>query len=131
VTALAAVQVFVQLVMFAALHLGLRWVPAPFPNTVVAMEARPTVWNATLIAEVVYMGVVCTALTFRLQTWALSRLTPTEAALIFALEPIFAMALALMVFGRSEWPGTVGAIGAAVTLFAVIASTLRFPRRPA
>jgi drug/metabolite transporter (DMT)-like permease len=45
----------------------------------------PMVWTAIVVG-----GVFATALAFVLQTWAQQNTTPTRAAILFSLEPVFA-----------------------------------------
>lgn len=55
--------------------------------------------SAVLIALVV-TSVLATALAFWIQTWAQARTTPTRAALIFSLEPVFAWLTSFVVEGE-------------------------------
>jgi drug/metabolite transporter (DMT)-like permease len=54
------------------------------------MRLRPTpeLWGAVVVT-----GVVASAIAISLQAWAQARTTPVRAALIFALEPVFAAGL--------------------------------------
>jgi drug/metabolite transporter (DMT)-like permease len=126
---LTSVQVLigglVLLAAFAAARALLHTLPPPSLPAALRLEARPLLWSPRLIAEIVYMALVCTLLTFALQTWAMARLSATHAAIIFALEPVFATAIALAVAGWVEWPGARGAVGAAVVMLAVLVSELR------
>jgi drug/metabolite transporter (DMT)-like permease len=93
------------------------------------LQARPLTFSPRLVLEGVYMALFCTVLTFGLQTWAMARMAATHAAIIFALEPVFATVIAVAIEGSSEWPGARGATGAALVMLAVAASEL--PRRRA
>jgi drug/metabolite transporter (DMT)-like permease len=53
------------------------------------------------------------------------RMSATHAAIVFALEPVFATGLAIAVEGGSEWPGPRGAAGALLIFVGVVASELR------
>jgi drug/metabolite transporter (DMT)-like permease len=55
----------------------------------------------------------------------MARMSATHAAVVFALEPVFATALAIAVEGGSEWPGSRGAAGAALVLAGVLASEMK------
>jgi drug/metabolite transporter (DMT)-like permease len=68
------------------------------------------------------MALVCTVGTFLTQMWAMARMSATAAAVVFALEPVFATGMAIAVEGWAEWPGARGAAGAALVLFGVFAS---------
>ena len=64
--------------------------------------------------EAIGMGLGATALAFFLQTWAQRRMGVTEAGVVFALEPVFATAFSLALFG--ERIGARGWIGMALIL---------------
>jgi len=49
---------------------------------------------------VVYLGLVAGALTMLLQTWAQARIDPTRAAVIMAMEPVWAAAFAVALGGE-------------------------------
>jgi drug/metabolite transporter (DMT)-like permease len=102
--------------------------PARVPE-VVLLDARPLVPSVRLAAQILYLALVCTVATFALQTWAMARLSVTQAAVIFALEPVFATLFAVGVDGSAEWPGSRGAAGAGLVLIAVVVSEIRLPRR--
>ena len=68
--------------------------------------------------EAVGMGVVATALTFFLQTWAQRRLSATRTGVIFALEPVFATLFSAAFFG--ERFGARAALGMGLILAGVI-----------
>lgn len=91
------------------------------------LEARPLVVTPRLAVEGLYMAIFCTVVTFGLQTWAMARMSATHAAIVFALEPVFATIMAIGWEGSAEWPGTRGAAGACLVMVAVAASEL--PRR--
>jgi drug/metabolite transporter (DMT)-like permease len=75
--------------------------------------------TARLVAELAWMTLACTVATFGLQTWAMARMSATHAAIVFALEPVFATAIAIGWEGSAEWPGGMGAAGAALVMLAV------------
>lgn len=100
--------------------------PASLPDFA-RLEARPLVWTTRLVVEGLWMALACTVVTFGLQTWAMARMSATHAAIVFALEPVFATLMAIGWEGSAEWPGARGATGAAIVMIAVAASEL--PRR--
>jgi drug/metabolite transporter (DMT)-like permease len=110
--------------LLAAAHLAGRFWPAPLPE-VLRLELRPFSMSWKLFAYLSYMSLVCTVLTFLGQFWAMARMSATHAAVVFALEPVFATALAIAVEGGSEWPGSRGAAGAALVLAGVLASEMK------
>jgi drug/metabolite transporter (DMT)-like permease len=58
-------------------------------------------WNTALVLAIVGTGLFATAFTFALQTWGQQYTTSTRAALIFALEPVFALITAVSVGGEA------------------------------
>jgi drug/metabolite transporter (DMT)-like permease len=124
-TGVAAV---IFLTFFVISHLFLAAHPPDSPAPLVLeLERRPVLLNLRFLAQLAYMSIVCTVITFLGQTWAMSRLSATHAAVVFALEPVFATLLALALLGPSEWPGARGAWGALLVLAGVLVSEL--PRR--
>jgi drug/metabolite transporter (DMT)-like permease len=123
----AAAATFV--VALAVAQLCIHTIPPQSLPEFARLEARPLVLTNRLIVEGIYMALFCTVLTFGLQTWAMARMSATHAAIVFALEPVFATAMAIGWEGSAEWPGARGATGAAIVMVAVAASEL--PRRRA
>ena len=72
----------------------------------VAIVATPLVespairWSPAVIWAILVGGVLATALAFVLQTWAQERTTSTRAALLFSLEPVFALLVSWHVEGE-------------------------------
>lgn len=90
-----------------------------------SLGALATTPPSTYLA-IVYLAAVATALIAVIQTYA-QRVVPAYlAALIFVLEPVFAALFAFWLLG--ERLGTVGWIGGAVVVFAMLVAELR-PRR--
>jgi drug/metabolite transporter (DMT)-like permease len=54
-----------------------------------------------VILAIAITAVLATALAFTLQTWAQQYTTPTRTALVFALEPVFALATAVLAGGEA------------------------------
>lgn len=131
---LTAVQTGVAAAIFLVLLVTTRlllagWTPGPSSQipAILELERRPVAFDLRFVLQLSYMSIVCTVITFLGQTWAMSRLSATHAAVVFALEPVFATALALLLLGPSEWPGMRGAWGALLVLAGVLASEM--PRR--
>jgi len=57
-------------------------------------------WNPSLVMAIIGTGIFATAFTFALQTWGQQYTTSTRAALIFALEPVFALLTTIAVGGE-------------------------------
>ncbi|MGH9944280.1 MAG: DMT family transporter [Pyrinomonadaceae bacterium] len=102
---------------------GIELVPA-----FVARESATLVWDASIVWQLVYLAVVGTLLTFLLWTWGQSRTSPTHAAIIFSLEPVFATAFAVAALGAGEWLGGRGLVGAALVFAGIIVSEVRLGR---
>jgi len=128
---LTAVQIVAATLTFccalALAKLCIRTIPAASLPEFARLEARPLLASPRMVTEVLYMALVCTVATFGLQTWAMARMSATHAAIVFALEPVFATIMAIGWAGSAEWPGARGATGAAIVMIAVAVSEL--PRR--
>jgi drug/metabolite transporter (DMT)-like permease len=64
------------------------------------VEAVSITWSAAVVFALVLTSVLATAVAFWLQTWAQARTSPTRAALIFSLEPVFAWLTSWVVEGE-------------------------------
>jgi len=99
------------------------WVALPFVET-------PAIrWRPAVILAIVAGGLLATALAFVVQTWAQQYTSPTRAALIFALEPVFAWLVAWW------WNGEIltgrAAAGAVLILAGVVLVELKPNRKTA
>ncbi len=68
-------------------------------------------WSPPLVVALAVTAVLATALAFWIQTWAQARTTPTRAALIFALEPVFAWLTSWLVEGEVLTPRALAGAG--------------------
>jgi drug/metabolite transporter (DMT)-like permease len=75
-----------------------------------------------LIFALAYTAILATLLTTYLQTRYQRDTTPTRAAIIFALEPLFSAVLAYFIL--AELLGTIGIIGGAILIIGLITSEL-------
>jgi len=105
---------------------------ALWQNAVAALCVLPVVvWQGGLggpvdgptIAKMLLLGIFCTALAHSLYTASLVRLPASTAAVCAALEPVYGIALALMLLG--EVPSGRTLAGAAVIVVAAIVATHR------
>jgi len=64
------------------------------------LERLRLAWTPRVLFAILITGVLATAVAFALQTWAQQRTPPTRTALIFALEPVFALATAVVLSGE-------------------------------
>ena len=78
-------------------------------------------------AAIGFLGVFCSAVAVLVQTWAQRRIPAARAALFFALEPVFAAAIAAVVLG--ERLGAAGLLGGALVV-AGVAIAERFDVEP-
>jgi drug/metabolite transporter (DMT)-like permease len=68
-------------------------------------------WSAKVIAAILVTGLLGTAAAFTIQAWAQQFLPPTNTALIFSLEPVFAWLTAYVALGEKlELRSAVGAV---------------------
>ena len=118
---LTTVQLAVVTLFAAVVGVALRAAGA-------ALELRPLVWEGTFLRSVLYLGTVGTVGTFVTQTWAQGHMSATHAAIIFALEPVWAALLAAWLLG--ERMGVSGWWGGGLVLAGIVVSELRL-RRPA
>ena len=90
-----------------------------------ARELAPLAWGVRPAAQLAYLVVFATVLTFLLWTWGQARMSATHAAVIFALEPVFATLFAVLVRGSAEWTGGRATAGALLVVAGVVVSSLR------
>jgi drug/metabolite transporter (DMT)-like permease len=121
-------QVAAMAVVFTTMHFVLTSaIPSGRGRTaeIIGLESRPLFFSAKVFAQIFYMSIVCGALALLGQSWAIGRIDATRAALVFALEPVFATLIALCVEGISEWPGARGVHGALLVLSALLIAQVR------
>ena len=120
---LAAVQVIavalLAIFVFLVLHsiAGSTDNPDALPR-LVAIEARenPLTWR--FAAQVGYMAVFATIVAALVQTWAQGRMSPTHAAILYALEPFSAAFFAYVVISEKlGWRGGLGAVSIVAGVF--------------
>ena len=97
-----------------------------FRATGAAFELRPLVWEGTFLRSVLYLGTIGTVGTFVTQTWAQGHMSATHAAIIFALEPLWAALLAAWLL--RERMGVSGWWGGGLVLAGIVISELRLRR---
>lgn len=114
-------------VQLAVVALSAGVLAAAFRAAGAAFELRPLVWEGTFLTSVLYLGTVGTVGTFVTQTWAQGHMSATHAAIIFALEPVWAALLAAWLL--RERLGVSGWWGGALVLVGIVVSELRFRRK--
>ena len=83
----------------------------------------PFALSPFVVLVVVIMGIFATAFNFTVQTWAQQYTTPTRAAVIFTMEPVFAAIFAYWWGG--EVLGGRGYLGAALILAGIILTEVK------
>lgn len=86
---------------------------------------RRVEWNASLVTAVLVCGLLPSALAISIQTWAQARTSAVRAAVIYALEPVFA-AMYSVVLGY-EVLGAPEAMGGGLILTGVLVAELGTP----
>jgi drug/metabolite transporter (DMT)-like permease len=94
------------------------WVVALLGALCVPLAGARVGWRPDFLAAVLFSGAVSSAGCIALQTWAQARTTAVRAALIFALEPVFAAMLAVAL-GRERLDAR-EVLGGSLTLLAVL-----------
>ena len=88
-----------------------------------AIETRPLVLDTGFVRSVLYLATIGTVGTFFTQTWAQRHMSATHAAIIFALEPVWAAVLAAWLL--EERLGTSGVWGGFLVLAGIVVSETR------
>jgi drug/metabolite transporter (DMT)-like permease len=86
---------------FEAVALGQIACAAVLSSASLFLEPPKAVWSTPVVLAIVITAVLATALAFALQTWAQQYTTPTRTALVFALEPVFALVTAVSAGGEA------------------------------
>lgn len=93
--------------------------------SVLSLEVEPprAHWSPPVVFAIVLTAIFATAVAFALQTWGQKYTTPTRTALIFALEPVIALATAVAAGGEKLTAGAV--VGGALILGGILAVELK------
>jgi drug/metabolite transporter (DMT)-like permease len=86
---------------FEAVALGQIAATALLSTLALAAEPPVARWSRSLVLAILGTGFFATTLTFALQTWGQRYTTATRAALVFALEPVFALVTAVLIGGEA------------------------------
>ncbi len=85
---------------FEAVALGQIACAAVLSTISLGIERPAAHWNSNVVFSILLTAVFATALAFALQTWGQQYTTATRTALLFALEPVFALLTAVSVGGE-------------------------------
>jgi len=121
---LACVELAIVGVIAAAAALLLRFGTPALASAL--SEARSLPRSPGFFWSVVYLASIGTVGTFVGQTWAQRHMSATHAAILFALEPVFAAILAAIFLG--ERLGLRGLAGGILVLGGIVVSELRLRR---
>jgi drug/metabolite transporter (DMT)-like permease len=92
------------------------------------LEHPHLAWTSRVVWAVVITAILGTAAAFTIQAWAQQFTSPTQTALIFSLEPVFAWITSYIALG--ERLGMRAALGAGLILGGVLISELLGPAAP-
>jgi len=103
---------------------ALAWLTA-FAAHAIRWQAMRFESNASLWTGIAVCAVFATAVAFSLQLWAQQYTTPSHAAILFTLEPVFAVITSYLVLGERLGARAIG--GAALVLAGILAAELLGP----
>ena len=112
---------------FEAVALGQILCAALLSTASLIIDPPVAVWSREVVFAILLTAVFATAIAFALQTWGQQYTTPTRTALIFALEPVFALATAVLAGGEQLTYGAVG--GGGLILAGILAVELKPAQR--
>ncbi|MDQ2776442.1 MAG: DMT family transporter [Acidobacteriota bacterium] len=92
---------FSQRERFEAVALGQIVCACVLSTLSLPIEHPAVIWSGRVFVAILVTGLFATALAFTLQSWAQQYTTPTRTAVILALEPVFALATAVLVGGEA------------------------------
>lgn len=95
-----------------------------FAGIVALCLDKPEVtWSAPLIGSLLWIAIICTAISFQIQTKWQPKTSATAAAVIFTMEPVFAALFAMLII--SERLSGAGWFGAGLIFCGMIFTELR------
>lgn len=113
--------------LFEAVALGQIVCAAALSAASLTVEHPRAQWTGSVVFAIAVTAVLATAVAFALQTWGQQYTTATRTALIFALEPVFALVTAVLIGGE---PLTLPAIvGGSLILSGILAVELKPARK--
>ena len=81
-------------------------------------DTSSIIWNEQLINAIIVTGIICTAIAIMIMVWAQQILSPSQTAIIFSLEPVFAALFSWIII--SEVLGIQGWVGGLIVVVGVI-----------
>jgi drug/metabolite transporter (DMT)-like permease len=83
-------------------------------------DTQPPTWSSELINALLMTGIIATTIAILIMVWAQQILSPSQTALIFSLEPVFAAFFSWILIG--EILGFWGWVGGVLVVIAVVSS---------
>jgi len=109
--------------LFQAVAFGQILCAALLSALSLAFEPPQIRWSANVLSALAITAVLATAVAFAVQTWGQKYTSPTRTALIFSLEPVFALATAVVV-GREPLT-TTALLGGGLILVGILTVELK------
>ena len=81
-------------------------------------DTQPPIWSSELINALLMTGIIATTIAILIMVWAQQILSPSQTALIFSLEPVFAAFFSWILIG--EILGFWGWVGGVLVVIAVV-----------
>jgi len=108
---------------YEAVALGQVLATAVLSTASLSLEPPRANWKPSVVLALLLTSIFATALAFWVQTWGQKYTTATRAALIFALEPVFALVAAVSIGG--ETVSVYAVLGGALILAAILLVELK------
>jgi drug/metabolite transporter (DMT)-like permease len=112
---------------FEAVAVGQIACSAILSSLSLSIETPRIAWSRPVVTALLVTAVLGTAVAFATQTWAQQFTTATRTALIFALEPVVALATAVLIGG--ERLTVAAAVGGALILAGIVTVEIKPSRR--
>jgi drug/metabolite transporter (DMT)-like permease len=96
----------------------------------VLLETPRLAFSVPFVVAVVVTGGVATTLAFYVQNRVQRRSTPTRTAIIFAMEPVFALLVTLAFPGMSSGLSPLDGVGALLIMTGLVVAEIRLPAGP-
>lgn len=120
---LLMVGYFSQRECYEAVAIGQLGATTLFSTVALVWERPQVIWSVGLVLAIAGTAVFATSVTFSLQTWAQQFTAATRTALIFALEPVFALITA--VAAREEVLTIYSVVGGCLILSGILLVELK------
>jgi drug/metabolite transporter (DMT)-like permease len=118
---------FSQRERFEAVATGQIACVAVLSTISLSIEAPKAIWSPAVVSALLVTAILGTAVAFATQTWAQQFTTATRTALIFALEPVVALATAVLTGGERLTAAAV--LGGALILAGIVTVEIKPSRR--